>query len=114
VISAICKPIMAASAMISAICKPRMPLLGRKKEDVEKVEREKVQRFHNLLCRKLAGLCLDMEKSVATLGGQCFEFLDTNATVGSMLDWFKIGCKRCPPPSLNLIRTLPILQWLVF
>jgi CRISPR/Cas system CMR-associated protein Cmr5 small subunit len=35
--------------------------LVKEKENVEKVERVKAQRFHNLLRIKLAGLRLDME-----------------------------------------------------
>jgi hypothetical protein len=38
----------------------------------------------------IAGLRHDMEKSVATLDGQCFEFPATSATVGDMLDWFRM------------------------
>jgi hypothetical protein len=63
--------------------------LGKEKEKVEKTEREKAQLFCNLLRKKLACLRHDMEKLVATLGGQCFEFPATNATVGDMLDWFR-------------------------
>jgi DNA repair exonuclease SbcCD ATPase subunit len=42
--------------------------LGKEKENVEKTECKKAQWFRNLLHKKLAGLHLDMEKSVAVLG----------------------------------------------
>jgi hypothetical protein len=63
---------------------------------MEKAEREKAQRFCNLLCKELAGLRIDVEKSVATLGGQCFEFPAANATVGTMLDWFQMEVQALP------------------
>jgi hypothetical protein len=62
-------------------------VLRKEKEDVEKVEREKAQQFHNLLHKKLAGLHVDVEKSVATLDGQCSKFPAANTTIGTILDW---------------------------
>jgi hypothetical protein len=74
--------------------------LGKEKENVEKTEREKAQRFRNLLRKKLAGLRHDMEKSVATLDEQCFEFPTTGATVGDMLDWFRMEVQVLPTITL--------------
>jgi hypothetical protein len=68
----------------------------REKENVEKVECVKAQRFHNPLRKKRAGLRFDMEQSVAALGGQCLDFPATNATVGSMLDWFQTEVQAIP------------------
>jgi hypothetical protein len=70
--------------------------LGKEKDNVEKTECEKAQRFRNLLREKPAGLRHDMEKSVAMLSGQCFEFPATGATVGDMLDWFRMEVQALP------------------
>jgi hypothetical protein len=88
--------------------------LGKEKEDVEKVERKKAQQFCNLLHKKLAGLCNDMEKSVATLAGNVWNFL--LPTILMVPCWIGSGwrCRCCPPRSLNLTRTLPVMRWLVF
>jgi hypothetical protein len=64
---------------------------------VEKTEREKAQRFHNRLRKKLVGLRHDMEKIVAMLGGQCFEFPSTDATVGDILYWFRTQVQALSP-----------------
>jgi hypothetical protein len=42
---------------------------------VEKVEREKAQRFHNLLCKKLAGLRNDVENQLPRSAGNVSNFL---------------------------------------
>jgi hypothetical protein len=80
--------------------------LGKEKEDAEKVEREKAQRFYNPLCKKLVGLRNDVEKSVAMLGGQCFEFPATNATVGTMLDWFWMEVQALPTAFAESIQNI--------
>jgi hypothetical protein len=49
-----------------------------------------------LLRKKLAGLCREMEKSVAMLCRQCFEFPATNATFGTMLDLFRMKLQAFP------------------
>jgi hypothetical protein len=70
--------------------------LGKEKENVEKSECEKSQRFRNLVRKKLIGFRNDMKKIVAMLGGQCFEFLAIGATVGDLLDWFRTEVQALP------------------
>jgi hypothetical protein len=57
---------------------------------------KKPSNFAIFSAKKLAALCLDMEKSAATLSGQCFKFPTTNATIGSMLDWFRMEVQALP------------------
>jgi hypothetical protein len=37
-----------------------------------------------------------MEKSVASLGGRCFDFPATNATISDMLEWFRTEVQALP------------------
>jgi hypothetical protein len=90
--------------------------LMKEKEDLEKSEREKAQRFRQLLCTKLHGLWRNLEKSVAELGGQCFEFPSMGATVGGMLDWFRTEVRALPNTfaKANQNITCYVVAWLVF
>jgi hypothetical protein len=72
--------------MISMIWKLRTPLLIKRKRMWRRPSMKKLNSFIIII----AGLRHDMEKSVATLDGQCFEFPTTSATVGDMLDWFRM------------------------
>jgi hypothetical protein len=84
------------------------PAHGKEKENLEKSEHEKAQRFRPLLHTKLHGVHRDLEKSIGKLSGQCFKFPNTCATVGNMLDWFRTEVRPCPTPSLRPTRILPI------
>jgi hypothetical protein len=68
----------------------------QEKVDLEKTEREKAQRFQNLLLKKLAELWCDTEESVATLGGLCEDFPVIDATVSTLLDWFRTKVHALP------------------
>jgi hypothetical protein len=46
----------------------------KEKADLEKTEHEKVQQFQNSPCKKLAELRVDMEATVAELGGAMLAF----------------------------------------
>jgi hypothetical protein len=61
-------------------------VLQKEKDDLEKVECEKAQRFHQVICTKLHGLHRDLEKSIDDLGGQYFEFPNSVVTVGNIMD----------------------------
>jgi hypothetical protein len=71
---------------VYGILESGLEALKKEKEDLEKTEHDKAQRFCQLLRMKLHGLRRDLEKSTCELGGQCFEFPNTGATVGNMLD----------------------------
>jgi hypothetical protein len=68
----------------------------KEKADLEKMECEKVQRFQKSLHNKLAELRVDMEATVATLGGQCMDFPSTNTTVTDFLEWFWMEVQALP------------------
>jgi hypothetical protein len=52
--------------------------------------------FTTYFTKKLASLCHDMEKSVTLLGGCCFHFPATKATVSDMLEWFRTEVQAPP------------------
>jgi hypothetical protein len=81
---------------------------------VEKVEREKAQRFHNLLYKKLAGLRNDVENQLPRSTGNVSNFLLPMLPLVPCWIGYGRRCRCFPPPSLNLARTLPVMWWLVF
>jgi hypothetical protein len=86
----------ANAKVISMTCKLHTPLLGRRKRIQRRLSVKKLSGSAICFTKKLAGLCHDMEKSVATLNRQCFEFPTTNATVGTMLDFFWTEVQALP------------------
>jgi hypothetical protein len=66
------------------------------KADLEKMEHEKAQRFQNSLCKKLGELRVDMEATVAALGGRCMDFFCANNTVTNFLEWFWTEVQALP------------------
>jgi hypothetical protein len=70
--------------------------LVKEKANLGKVDHDKAQQFHNLLCKKLASLRYDMEESIASLRGWCLDFPATNATIYDMLEWFRMEVQALP------------------
>jgi chromosome segregation ATPase len=75
----------------------------KEKVDLEKMEREKAQRFQNLLHKKLAELHCDTEESVAALGGRYEDFTVTTCLIGSGR-WFR----RFLPLLPNAMKISPV------
>jgi hypothetical protein len=87
----------------------------KEKADLEKTEHEKVQQFQNSPCKKLAELRVDMEATVAELGGgdACIFPLPT---LSSSTFWSHFGrrSRLYPSPFPNAMRISPDMLGLVF
>jgi hypothetical protein len=68
----------------------------KEKANLEKTEHEKAQQFQNSLYKKLVELWVDMEATVATLGGWCMDFPSANTTVTDFLEWFGMEVQALP------------------
>jgi ATP-dependent protease HslVU (ClpYQ) ATPase subunit len=68
----------------------------KEKADLEKTEHEKVQQFQNSPCKKLAELRVDMEATVAELGGRCLHFPSANTIVIDFLESFWTEVQALP------------------
>jgi hypothetical protein len=68
----------------------------KEKADLEKIEREKVQRFWNFLRKKLAELQVNMEATVDALRERCMDFPSANTTVTDFLEWFRTEVHALP------------------
>jgi hypothetical protein len=71
-------------------------IVVKEKADLEKTAREKAQWFQNSLCKKLAELWVNMEATVAALGGRCMDFPSANTTGTNFLEWLQMEVQALP------------------
>jgi hypothetical protein len=68
----------------------------KEKANLEKTEHEKAQRFQNSLYKKLVELWVDMEATVATLGGDAWIFPLPTLLSPIFLEWFGMEVQALP------------------
>jgi seryl-tRNA synthetase len=76
----------------------------KEKADLEKIEREKAQRFRNQLCKKLVGLWRDIEESIATLWGDAWIFPLPMPLSLTCWSGFERRSNRCLSPLPSALR----------
>jgi hypothetical protein len=86
----------------------------KEKADLEKVECDKAQQFCNLLRKKLAELHINMEESIAVLGGDAWTSPLPMPLSPSCWSGSERRFKHCLRPSLSVRRISLVLHWLVF